>query len=105
VIEAGQAARFDVQLSASAPVNQMVALECTGAPRGAVCRVEPSRVTLNAVVPVTVTVQTSANSGRSSRLGGNSTGTPSGNYAVHLKAHIGEQTRAVDLPLQVKAQR
>jgi hypothetical protein len=105
VIEAGQAARFDVQLSASAPTNQVVALECTGAPRGAVCRVEPSRVTLNSTVPVTVIVQTSPNSGRSSRLGGNSTGTPSGNYALHLNAHMAGQTRTADLPLQVKAQR
>jgi hypothetical protein len=105
VIEAGQAARYDLQVSASAPVNQVVALECTGAPRGAVCRVEPSRVTLNAVVPVTVTVQTSANSGRSSRLGGNSTGTPSGNYALHLNARIAGQVRTAELPLQVKAQR
>ena len=59
-VTAGQSAAYNLQVNPASGFSGNVSLNCSGAPNLATCTISPSSVTVNAAVPLSVSVTTTA---------------------------------------------
>jgi hypothetical protein len=108
VVVAGQKQTFNVELASSGISNEMVNLECVGAPPGATCSVEPSQVLLSGkAIPIEVILDTSGSTShaasgaaRAKRLAVNPI-FAGGNYELQVNARVGEVFQSLTINLEM----
>lgn len=94
MIPAGAATTYTLTITPLSGLTGVVALGCTGAPKGASCTVVPGSVTLNGSTASTATVMVTTSSG--------SQRTPKGSYKLTLNATQGALAHTATTTLKVK---
>ncbi|MCU1308010.1 MAG: glycosyl hydrolase [Acidobacteriaceae bacterium] len=106
IVVAGQSKSMDLELASTGTSNEVVTLECVGAPAGTQCNVEPAQVTLAAAsIPIQVTFNTSkpgSTSGRAKRLS-STLGIAAGDYQLQVNARVGNIVRSTLITATVES--
>lgn len=107
IVVAGQSQSMRMEVTSASNSGQVVTFECTGAPRGTRCTVEPAMAILNGQsMPITVRLDTSAVARvRSRRLSADNTAIPTvaaGDYELQVNASVGDAVQSTTVTAEVR---